>query len=311
MPFAMGIDVARYQTTVDWQRVRAAGVSYVFVKATQSTFMDPLFKQHWAGARQAGLLRSAYHFLVQETDGLKQSAAYLKALGDDPGELPPVVDIEDLKMTNPTLYAKISETYLLEIEKQLGRRPIIYTAAWYWTRMAINGKYPAWAPNYPLWVAQYPVRDGFPPLSDLEQGKFKPALPKSWTTWAFWQYSERGRVDGITHNGKPANVDLDVFQSSLDDLRAWAGLGSSNGETPVPLPPVDISLATNVEVINAFAKAFGNEGGALLQATGLMPSVTARLAERYAGPTVANMPNLSDSQKVALNSALAEIIGGG
>ncbi|MDW8327895.1 MAG: GH25 family lysozyme [Anaerolineales bacterium] len=308
MTLAQGIDVSRYQPTIDWQRVADSGISFAFIKASQANFGDPLFGKHWAGAKAAKLLRGAYHYLVPDLDGAKQAAVFLKFLDKDPGELPPVLDIE-AKTTNPAQYAAYAETWLKNVEDALQRRPIIYTAAWYWnTTMLIGGKYPAWAPNYPLWVAHYPLKEGFPPLTDIEDGKYKPAMPKSWTSWTFWQYTERGRVDGIATNGRPANVDLNVFQSSLEDLLDWSG---ANPEEVVVLPPVDATLATNIQIIQAFHKVFGNESGVMLSRAGLMPLVTGDPTARYNGPAIAEMVALTPTQKLALTKALADVVGGG
>ncbi|MBM2851048.1 MAG: glycoside hydrolase, family 25, partial [Anaerolineales bacterium] len=117
--YVRGIDVSRYQPQVDWAKVKAAGVAFAVPKASQSNWADPMFATHWAGAKSAGLLRSAYHFFVPDMDPLKQAAAYLKALGSDPGDLPPVLDVE-AKTTNPAQLAKDAEKWLAEVEKQLG-----------------------------------------------------------------------------------------------------------------------------------------------------------------------------------------------
>jgi lysozyme len=223
--YVRGIDVSRYQPKVDWVKVKAAGIAFAVPKASQSNWSDVLFASHWAGAKSAGLLRGAYHFFVPDMDPLKQAAAYLKALGSDPGELPPVLDVE-AKTTNAAQLAKDAEKWLAEVEKQLGKRAILYTAAWYWnSTMLIGGKYPAWASERPLWVAAYPVKDGTPTVEQIAQGKYKPLLPKGWDKWAFWQYSEKGRVDGVANpDGKPANVDLNVFEGTLEDLGKFAGI---------------------------------------------------------------------------------------
>jgi lysozyme len=223
--YVRGIDVSRYQPKVDWAKVKAAGIAFTVPKASQSNWADQMFATHWAGAKSAGLLRGAYHFFVPDMDPLQQASAYLKALGSDPGDLPPVLDIE-AKTTDPTKYAQGAQVWLAEVEKQLKRKPVIYSAAWYWNAgMLIGGKYPDWAATYPLWVAAYPVADGMPTLPDLAQGKYKPLLPKSWTAWTFWQYSEKGRVDGVANaDGTAANVDLNIYNGSLVDLGKLAGL---------------------------------------------------------------------------------------
>lgn len=312
MTLAQGIDVSRWQPNVDWARVKAAGMAFAFIKSTQSNFADPQFARHWAAARDAGLLRGAYHYLVPDMDGQKQAAVYLKTLGNDPGELVPVLDIE-ARTANPALYAQYAKTWLDTIEPALGRRPLIYTAAWFWnTAMLIGGRYPDWAAQYPLWVAAYPLRDSFPSVAEIMQGKYRPAMPKSWPAWTFWQYTEKGRVDGVANAGKLANVDMNVFQGTLPELLAWAGVAApparpgENGRTPAA-PPVDVTRATNIQMLNAFVRAFGNQGGPLLVSAGLMSDLTGRPVDRYRGPAIADL-NLTDAQRTALNTALAQVL---
>lgn len=247
--YVRGIDVSRYQPKVDWAKVKAAGIAFAVPKASQSNWADSMFATHWAGAKSAGLLRSAYHFFVPDMDPLKQAAAYLKALGSDPGDLPPVLDVE-AKTTNPAQLAKDAEKWLAEVEKQLGKRAVVYTAAWYWnSTMLIGGKYPAWASERPLWVAAYPVKDGTPSLEQIAHGKYKPLLAKGWDKCAFWQYSERGRVDGVTNtDGSPVNVDMNVFEGTLEDLGKFAGLDPARlADLPSYEAPVSFAAPMMVE----------------------------------------------------------------
>ncbi|MFV0245538.1 MAG: GH25 family lysozyme [Qingshengfaniella sp.] len=47
-----GIDVSRWQGNIDWHRVRRAGISFAFIKATEGgDVADPLFTQNWKAAR--------------------------------------------------------------------------------------------------------------------------------------------------------------------------------------------------------------------------------------------------------------------
>ncbi len=58
-----GIDVSDFQPVVDWAQVKAGGVTFAFVKATEGTgFTAKTFKSKWTAARAAGLLVGAYHF---------------------------------------------------------------------------------------------------------------------------------------------------------------------------------------------------------------------------------------------------------
>ena len=117
MALARGLELAAYQPVVDWPTLIAAtGISFVMVKASEAGARDPLFQQHWAEARKAGLLRGAYHFLRQSTDPQQQVDTFLQALGDDPGDLPPTLDIEDPRANAPAQYAAGAQLWLRQVE---------------------------------------------------------------------------------------------------------------------------------------------------------------------------------------------------
>src|ERR1700751_5297827 len=113
MALARGLELAVYQPVVDWPTlIQATGISFVMVKASEAGNRDQLFQQHWAEAKQAGLLRGAYHFLRPATDTQQQVDVFLNALAGDPGELPPTLDIEDTRMTAPPAMAAAAQQWL-------------------------------------------------------------------------------------------------------------------------------------------------------------------------------------------------------
>jgi len=77
-----------------------------------------------------------------------------------------------------------------------------------------------WVKDYPLWLAHYPGQ--YIPGID-------PVLPRGWFKWTLWQYSKKGRVNGVN-----ANVDLDVFNGSLEELYQFAGsqINRNGNQTP-------------------------------------------------------------------------------
>lgn len=209
-----GVDVSRYQDPVDWPKVAAAGVRFAFIKATEGRRKpDPYFPKHWDQAGTAGLLTGAYHFMRPTSSGAAQAKLFLATTADrynSEQALPPVLDVE---------VAGLKETEILAwmdaVRTQLKWTPLIYT------NFQIAKKYafqPATVGAFPLWWAQYPLQflkgkgeDGRPrePRHLAEQ--------ETWTTWAFWQYSETGRVTGIGSKF----VDLNVFNGSWDEFVAW------------------------------------------------------------------------------------------
>lgn len=205
-----GIDVSYYQGDVDWQAVKAAGVTFAFARATYgSSKVDPQFSTNWPAIKAAGINRGTYHFYVSTDDPTEQADLFVRTVGSlDADDLPPVLDVESGSGT--TNLVNGVQTWLDAVEQQLGRTPMIYTGPSFWNEYMTGG-----FGNYPLWVAEYGVSE--------------PKATNGWSTWAFWQYSESGSVAGISP------VDLDYFNGSLDDLLAFIQASAGAG-THLSLP---------------------------------------------------------------------------
>ena len=194
-----GLDVSHFQGTIDWSQVVQAGYAFVFIKATEGiSYVDPKFAANWSGAKAAGLVRGAYHFFEGNADAQKQAENFLNTVVLEPGDLPPVLDVESSaassKVPTATILAGV-ETWLQAVQQATGCTPILYTGPGYWDSLKTDR-----FSGYPLWVAEY--------------GVASPTLPTGWTSWAFWQLSESGEVPGIA-----TATDLDLFQGSLEDLQ--------------------------------------------------------------------------------------------
>ncbi|MDX3756580.1 lysozyme [Streptomyces mirabilis] len=205
-----GHDVSSHQKDVDWQSARAKGARFVYVKATEShTYRNPYFGRQYDGARDAGILRGAYHFAVPDKSSGTTQAAYFVRNGGawraDGWTLPPALDME----YNP--YDKKRKCYGLskarivswiqafsdELERETGRRPVIYTTTHWWN--TCTGGSGAFAANHALWLARYDSAD-------------TGTLPAGWSTWTFWQYDNSGTLPG----------DQNLFNGSMTRLKQFA-----------------------------------------------------------------------------------------
>jgi GH25 family lysozyme M1 (1,4-beta-N-acetylmuramidase)/LysM repeat protein len=219
-----GIDVSYWNAGIDWPKVRASGQRFTFIKASEGDgYLDPTFDDHWRGARSAGLLRGAYHFFRANVDAKKQANRfidYVRSMNDN-GELPPVLDLETHDGQSRDKIIARAKTWLELVEAAFNRKPILYSGQYFLQDYfsESGGGPPAWAKDYPLWLAQYP--------NNWVEGS-QPYLPRGWFKWTFWQYSEKGRVNGIN-----ARVDLVVFNGLLEDLYRFAGaqINQENSET--------------------------------------------------------------------------------
>jgi GH25 family lysozyme M1 (1,4-beta-N-acetylmuramidase) len=205
-----GVDVSYYNSTINWTKVKAAGIGFVIVRVSDGmVFHDPKFATYWAGAKQAGLVRGAYQFFRPNQSVTAQADLMISAIGTpQPGDLPPIIDVEVTGGVSPASLASKVQTWVARVKQATGVQPIIYTGKYFW-RDQVGGANPGTAP---LWIAQYTSQC--------------PDLPRPWTTWAFWQHSESGRVSGIS-----GQVDLNTFNGSLDELQAFAGMGTPDPGT--------------------------------------------------------------------------------
>lgn len=196
-----GIDVSHYQGDPDWSKVKAAGVDFAFIKATEgSSLVDKKFARNRAQARLYGVPTGFYHFARANAPLQNQINNFLATVGKlEPGDLPPVLDVEI-----PEPWLKLSLKKRLELvygwlkaaKKALGVDPIIYMSPSF---AQVLGNDPGLA-AYPLWVAHY-TKAG------------KPTVPKPFPFWTFWQYSDRGTVSGIT-----GPVDVNRFNGDKSQL---------------------------------------------------------------------------------------------
>lgn len=203
-----GIDVSHFQGAVNWQEVKQAGMSFALAKATEGqTSVDSQFKNNWPNMKAAGLLRGAYHFFDAGIDGTAQANHFLQNTQIEPGDLPPVIDVEAAASASKATILQEVQNWLDTVEQALNRRPMIYTTASFWDSH-LNDTFGA----YPLWVAEY--------------GVSAPKIPAGWSTWQFWQYSQSGTVSGVS-----GNVDMDEFNGSYDDLLAFLQLAAPQSDS--------------------------------------------------------------------------------
>jgi GH25 family lysozyme M1 (1,4-beta-N-acetylmuramidase) len=206
-----GIDVSRWQGEIDWVRVAAAGHHFAVIRATVGNhYTDPRFYENWRGARDAGLLVTAYHVVKPKNSAETQVARLFDVLEQRQPDLPLVLDVELADEQTPAVITGVIKECVQRIEQQTGRKPIIYTGAWFWDGNVLRAA--EWA-SCDLWVANYGVET--------------PGLPLDWTAWRFWQYSESGRVGGVSSR----RTDLDWFSGSYDDLRAYANRSAEPVDT--------------------------------------------------------------------------------
>ncbi|MBK8920186.1 MAG: glycoside hydrolase family 25 protein [Saprospirales bacterium] len=197
-----GIDVSRYQSRVDWERVAGmkigqVRISFAFMKASEGSWMkDPWFDYNWKNASKHGIIRGAYHYFLPNVSPKSQARHFARTAPLRPGDLPPVVDIEETRgMTKPQI-RKFTKAFLVLLQNEFGVKPIVYTNRDFYKNHFAG--VPEFKP-YCFWIAHYHVAN-----LDMPDG----------SRWHFWQHSDRGSVNGINER-----VDFNVFYADSAALR--------------------------------------------------------------------------------------------
>lgn len=265
--YIQGIDCSKWQgDDIRWDVVANAGYAFAFLKSSEGVgYEDPCWKRNWAAARDAGIVRGAYHFARVsreiEADARAEADWMLKVVGEpEAGDLPPALDIEWDQRADGISASEIVEwcsTFLEHVEARIGRAPLVYTGPSFWRyRLAKTDA----LQRFPLWEASYTEAPQPKPLGDWR--------------WTFWQFTSKGVVPGIA--GK---VDTNRFHGTRAQLDALAGRSCTAHEAtePTPAPPgfdvptIDLAQpgrSPNVMRVQGLLLAHGFGPAGLLDANG-------------------------------------------
>ncbi|MBM3431732.1 MAG: glycoside hydrolase family 25 protein [Bacteroidetes bacterium] len=189
-----GIDVSRYQQTIDWEAVSEMNVQLLrldfgFMKATEGLqYTDPQFERNWRMISRTRMVRGAYHYFKPQLSGRQQAEHFIRQVRLLPGDLPPVLDVEELGGVTPQQLVEGVREWIVRLEQHYKVKPIIYSNAKFYNRYLLIH-----FSAYPLWVAHY----------------YERCVPRVFAGWSFWQHNDRGRVNGIS-----TGVDFNVFNGS-------------------------------------------------------------------------------------------------
>ena len=239
-----GIDVSHWQDDkstpqkMDFKKAYAKGARFVFIKVSERGFIDRDFEYNWKAAKDAGLLRGGYHFLRWDLSGLLQARIFCEVMRSDPGELPPVADFEAPNQGSLYPSNALLEQFLVEVENISRRKPIIYTSPSFWNthgRNKTTKQFDAKWAYYTLWIANY--------FKVYQPGVTKPYLMEPWKSagkpWTFWQYTDQG--DGPAYGAESKTIDLNWFNGSMEELKAF--VKANKPSTPAPVKLTDAQIA--------------------------------------------------------------------
>ncbi len=189
-----GIDVSKWQADINWKKVKAAGVKFVFIRCGYTAlskdfamYEDEYFKKNIQGAYDAGIKVGVYFFSnsINTTEAKKEAKKTLELIQDYQQmiTLPVVYDFE--------AFSNAYRAYGLS-KQQVTKNVIAYsqliqqagfTPMYYGSPSFLNSSFDvSQLTDYDCWLANYTTKTSY--TGD----------------YLYWQYSSTGTVDGITGN---------------------------------------------------------------------------------------------------------------
>lgn len=201
----LGIDVSKWQGSVNWSAVKGAGKQFAFARVSDgTTYKDQYFSANWKGMKSAGIIRGAYQYFRPNQDPIQQADYFVSAInsagGMQTGDLPGVLDLETTSGMSSSAILKNVDAWIARVQQGTNRRPIIYTGSYFWDSNIYSTKYTSHA----LWTAHYTTKPC-------------PLVPNPWKAWKFWQYTDKASVAGVS-----GNADANRFNGTLAELTAFA-----------------------------------------------------------------------------------------
>jgi len=196
------IDVSHHNGTINWTKVASDGVKGVYIKLTEGTsFLSPTAYQNYLGAKNAGLRVGFYHYALADNDPIKEVDFFLDKLGTMKVDLPHCLDLEENKGKSKAQVNAFGLKWLDYLQKKTGITGILYAG------LSFLGNFTSAMSKYPLWVARYAAG------AKRTIGFTNPGNSDVWDKWAMFQYTDSGKVKGISGNVDINEMDLSFFKS--------------------------------------------------------------------------------------------------
>lgn len=172
-----GIDISHHQDRINWSKVDKK-YKFVLMKATEGKdFMDTDFLYNWNKAQLNGFVVGAYHFFSMTSKGEAQAKYYISKVPKIENSFPPIIDVELSRKYAKEDVIKQLKIMIDLLEKKYNKKVIIYTDYKSYDNFIKNE-----LKQNPIWIRDIKK---YPKIEEDDR-------------WIIWQYSNRGRVKGIS-----------------------------------------------------------------------------------------------------------------
>lgn len=213
-----GVDVSHHNGTIDWQKAKGTGIGFAMLRACygwdNDSQIDRQLRSNIQGCDGAGLPYGLYHYSYAKNtqEAEKEAAFFLRVIQGAKPLYPVAFDFEEKEQLALTAeeQLQIIEAFLEKVEAA-GYYGMLYMSASPLEQLYRHA--PGRISRFDCWVAH--------------TGVSKPAFSGG---YGIWQYSWKGKVDGIG-----GDVDLN---EAYKDYPAIIQAAGKNGWKQLPLSTV-------------------------------------------------------------------------
>lgn len=196
-----GIDASSNQGEPDWAKVAKSGIKFAILRIHQKTGVDGSFEYNYKGCKSNGILIGGYKYSYALTpaQAIDEAEDVIAALNGRGLDFPVFYDLEwsNQRKLGKQAIENIAVAFLTRMKKAGYKVGVYCNYDWYKNCLSDALK------QYDCWIANYPKKE-------LDNGTLQERLRIP--VGAGWQYSEHGKVSGIS-----GNVDMDVFYKNYKE----------------------------------------------------------------------------------------------
>lgn len=176
-----GFDLSHYQGNVNWDLLSTDNrCGFVYLKASEgNTLTDSRYREYFDSAKRRGLKVGSYHFFRSSATAMEQFANFKSMVDRNHQDLIPLIDVETISRGTSMYQFHNRLLELLQlVEREYGRKPMIYTGQNFYNKHLYGGRYS----GYKFMIACYTFEE--PVLFDNDD-------------FLIWQYTGTGRAQGV------------------------------------------------------------------------------------------------------------------
>lgn len=198
----IGIDVSKWNKTIDWEDVKDAGVEFAIIRcgyrgaSSGALILDPMYEQNIKGAIDADIPVGVYFFTqaIDEVEAVEEASMVISLIEKYDVDYPVFLDSESAGGSGRADWLEADERTkvhkaFLETISAAGYETGVYGSR-NWLNEQVNMKDLS---DYKTWLAEYAE------------------VPQYDAYYHMWQYTSKGTVDGID-----TDVDLNLSYMNID-----------------------------------------------------------------------------------------------